>query len=81
MSELLPNKSYGCKLARAYIALALAQDVAKCYVSEEPADTALRPLLTILNVTAELLEEILQDALPEESAVCSLPTSCSEMLM
>ncbi len=81
MNELLPEKLYSRKLAHAYIALALAQDVAKCYVCEEPAHTALRPLLTILDATAELLEEILQDALPEESPICSLPTPCSEVLM
>lgn len=81
MSELLPQKLNGHNLARAYVALALAQDLAKCYVSEQPAHTALQPLLTILDVTAELLEEILQEALPEESPVCSLSTPCSDVLM
>lgn len=81
MKELLPEKLYRRKLAHAYVALALAQDVAKCYVSEQPAHTALSPLLTILDVTAELLEEILQDALPAESSVCSIPAPCSEVLM
>ncbi len=81
MSELLPQKLNGHNLARAYVALTLAQDVAKGYVSEQHDHTALRPLLIILDVAAELLEEILQDALPEESPLCSLPMPCSEVLM
>ncbi len=81
MTALLPENPYCRKLAHAYVALALAQDVAKCYVSEQQDPTALNPLLTILAVTAELLEEILQDALPEESPLCSLPLPCSEVLM
>lgn len=51
------------RLARAYIALAFAQDVAKGYVKE---NTSLHPLLTALDMSAKLLEEILEDVLPEE---------------
>ena len=50
------------RLARAYVALAFAQDVAKGYVSEH---TSLHPLLTALDMSAKLLEEILEDVLPE----------------
>ena len=51
------------RLARAYIALAFAQDVAKGYVNE---NKSLHPLLTALDMSAKLLEEILEDVLPEE---------------
>ncbi|HET6979095.1 MAG TPA: hypothetical protein VFI24_22365 [Pyrinomonadaceae bacterium] len=51
------------RLARAYIALAFAQDVAKGYASE---NTSLHPLLTALDMSAKLIEEILEDVLPEE---------------
>jgi len=51
------------RLARAYIALAFAQDVAKGYVNDQ---AALRPLLTALDMSAKLIEEILEDVLPEE---------------
>lgn len=51
------------RLAKAYIALAFAQDVAKGYVKE---NTSLHPLLTALDMSAKLLEEILEDVLPEE---------------
>jgi len=54
------------KLARAYVALALAQDEAKRYARKYSAQPALLPLLTSLDMTAELLEEILQNALPEK---------------
>jgi len=51
------------RLARAYVALAFAQDVAKGYVSEH---TSLHPLLAALDMSAKLIEEILEDVLPEE---------------
>jgi hypothetical protein len=51
------------RLARAYIALAFAQDVAKGYVSEH---TSLNPVLTALDMSAKLIEEILEDVLPED---------------
>ena len=50
------------RLARAYIALAFAQDVAKGYVNEH---TSLHPVLSALDMSAKLLEEILEDVLPE----------------
>ena len=49
------------RLARAYVALAFAQDVAKGYVNEH---TSLHPVLTALDMSAKLLEEILEDVLP-----------------
>ena len=52
------------RLARAYVALAFAQDMAKGYVNEH---TALQPLLAALDMSAKLLEEILEDVLPEEA--------------
>lgn len=51
------------RLARAYVALAFAQDVAKGYVTE---NASLHPILTALDMSAKLLEEILEDVLPEE---------------
>ena len=50
------------RLARTYVALALAQDVAKGYVNEH---TSLHPLITALDMSAKLLEEILEEVLPE----------------
>jgi hypothetical protein len=81
MTELSHEKVCVRKLSRAYVALALAQDVAKRSVSEHSAHDAFRPLLTFLNVTAELLEEVLQDALPEEGPTHSQPIQCSDLLM
>lgn len=51
------------RLTRAYVALAFAQDVAKGYVNEH---ASLHPILTALDMSAKLLEEILEDVLPEE---------------
>ena len=50
------------RLARAYIALAYAQDVAKGYAREHES---LHPLLSALDMSAKLIEEILEDVLPE----------------
>jgi hypothetical protein len=81
MTELSPEKVHARKLAHAYIALALAQDEAKRYVSQHSAYAALHPLLTTLDVTAELLEEILQDVLPAEEPIQSPSIACSDLLM
>jgi hypothetical protein len=54
------------RLARAYVALAFAQDMAKGYVKEHGAA---HPILSALEVSAKLLEEILEDVLPEGEEV------------
>ena len=51
------------RLARAYVALAFAQDVAKGYAKDH---TSLHPLLSALDMSAKLIEEILEDVLPED---------------
>jgi hypothetical protein len=88
MSEKFLDKNDRRKLAHAYVALALAQDVANGYVSQQPAHAVLHPLLTMLDVTAVLLEEVLENA-DESPAAEGLLTdsqtedslSCSDMLM
>jgi len=89
MSESFSEKNDSRKLAHAYVALALAKDVANGYIREQPAHAVLHPLLTMLDLTARLMEEVLENALPEESTAEALldastsedPLSCSEMLM
>jgi len=66
------------RLARAYVALAFAQDVAKGYVSEH---TTLHPLLTALDMSAKLLEEILEDVLPEDNLFEKENTDYIELTM
>jgi hypothetical protein len=66
------------RLARAYVALAFAQDVAKGYVSEH---TTLHPLLTALDMSAKLLEEILEDVLPEEDLLEKENADYTELTM
>jgi hypothetical protein len=63
------NSNDSKRLARAYIALAFAQDVAKGYVKERCEEATLHPLLTALDMSAKLLEEILEDVLPEEEVI------------
>ena len=66
------------RLARAYVALAFAQDVAKGYVSEH---TSLHPVLTALDMSAKLIEEILEDVLPEEDVLATDNTDYTELTM
>lgn len=81
MPELFADKVDVRKLAHAYVALALAQDEAKRYVRKHSAQAALLPLLNSLEVTAELLEEVLQNALPEKDPPPAPSITCSNMLM
>ena len=67
MEMIFPANIDSRRLARAYIALAFAQDVAKGYVNERSDGATLHPLLTALDMSAKLLEEILEDVLPEEN--------------
>ena len=66
------------RLARAYVALAFAQDVAKGYVNE---NASLHPILTALDMSAKLLEEILEDVLPEEDLVEKENADYTELTM
>jgi hypothetical protein len=66
MKMFFPTNIDSRRLAKAYIALAFAQDVAKGYVNERSEGATLHPLLTALDMSAKLLEEILEDVLPED---------------
>lgn len=58
------EKIYNRKLARVYVALAMTKDVAERFKSCQPEPEATRSLLTLLSVASDLLEEILDEALP-----------------
>lgn len=75
---LFPGNIDSRRLAKAYIALAFAQDVARGYVKE---NTSLHPLLTALDMSAKLLEEILEDVLPEEDLCATDNTDYTELTM
>lgn len=66
------------RLARAYVALAFAQDVAKGYVKEH---ASAHPIISALDVSAKLLEEILEDVLPEEEILATDDTDYIELTM
>ena len=66
MSEQYWQKSESRKLAEAYVALELAKDVARSYVEERKAHEVLQPVMTMLDITAKLLEDVLESVLPEE---------------
>lgn len=81
MKMMFPTDIDGRRLARAYIALAFAQDIAKGYVNERSAEATLHPLLTALDMSAKLLEEILEDVLPEEDLSATENTDYKELVM
>ena len=66
------------RIAKAYIALAFAQDIAKGYVKE---NASAHPLITALDMSAKLLEEILEDVLPEEELLKTGDTDYTELTM
>jgi hypothetical protein len=74
MKMFFPANVDSRRLARAYIALAFAQDIAKGYANE---NGSLHPLLTALDMSARLMEEILEDVLPEEEE----PSTSLEVVM
>jgi hypothetical protein len=79
MKMYFPAQIDSRRLARAYIALAFAQDVAKGYVTD---NTSLHPLLSALDMSAKLLEEILEDVLPDEEEFSSTnDTDYTELTM
>jgi hypothetical protein len=78
MNIYFPSNVDSRRLAKAYIALAFAQDVARGYVKE---DASLHPLLTALDMSSKLLEEILEDVLPEEDLDTKENTDYTELTM
>ena len=78
MKMIFPANIDSRRLARAYIALAFAQDVAKGYVNE---NESLHPLLSALDMSAKLLEEILEDVLPEGDVSATENTDYKELVM
>ena len=69
------------KLARAYVALAYARDVASSYIAETPAQAQLHPLLTVLDITNGLLEELLEHSMPPDLPAESESEACSDLVM
>ena len=81
MNEPFLKNSYNEKLTRVYVALAMAQDATKRWVDEKPEYEPLKGLVTTLDVTTKLLEEILQQAMPADHTASTVEASCSELIM
>ena len=72
------------KLAQAYITLELARDVARRHVEERSSHAVLQPLMTMLGMTATLLEDVLESALPDEGDLLedeTISSSSAELVM
>jgi hypothetical protein len=81
MSEVSIEKVDVPKLARAYVALALAQDEANRYLLTNSAQAGFLPVLTSLGIAVGLLEEILENAMPEKDPAPSPSIISSNMVM
>ena len=79
MNESFLEKTDARKLAHAYVALALAQDVAKRDLNDSAL--ARQPLLSMLEMAADLLEEILQNEQLEEYPAVLAETLTPDMVM
>jgi hypothetical protein len=75
------NNSNSRNLAKAYVALALAKDVTKDYVNEQSSHEVLAPLLAILDMSSKLLEEVLENVMPEESLTEGAASNASDLVM
>jgi len=69
------------KLARAYVALAYARDVASSYIAKTPAHAQLHPLLTMLDMTNGLLEEVLEHSMPPDLPAETESETFSDLVM
>ena len=69
------------KLARAYVALAYARDVASSYIAQTSTHARLHPLLTMLDMTNGLLEEVLEHSMPEDLPASMESEACSDLVM
>ena len=78
MKMFLPSNVDSRRLAKAYIALAFAQDVARGHAKD---NASLNPVLTALDISARLLEEILEDVLPEDDFAATDNTDYKELVM
>lgn len=79
MNESFLEKTDARKLAHAYVALALAQDVAKRDLNDSAP--ARQPLLSMLEMAADLLEEILENEQLEEYPTSLVDTLTPDMVM
>jgi len=79
------SESDSRKLAEAYVALEFAKDVARSYVEEQRAHEILQPVVTMLDITAKLLQDVLESVLPEEEDGLSegegMSSSSAELVM
>ena len=69
------------KLARAYVALVLARDIAARYITEKPSHADLHPILTMLDMSNGLLEEILEHSMPPDIPANADNEICTELVM
>ena len=81
MSDVSFRNSYNEQLTRIYVALAMVQDATRRWVNEKPEYGPLKGLVTTLEVTARMLEEILEQTLPEEPEKDSEAQPSAELVM
>lgn len=81
MSERFFDDDYSEQLTRVYVALAMAQDATKRWVDEKPEYEPLKGLVTTLDVTKKLLEEVMVKAMPKPVSITSPELGPPELIM
>jgi hypothetical protein len=69
------------RLAKAYVVLALARDAAKNYMEQKPDHEGFHPVVTMLDITNDLLEEILEHSMPPDASPDPDDDVCSDLSM
>ena len=81
MSDRIPQLINARKLTDAWVASTMAHDIATNYLNDSAEKGSLEPLVKVLAVTRDLLDELLSEAFPD-AELDSLPLEAeSEMVM
>ena len=82
MSERIPQLVNARKLTDAWVASNMAHDIATNYWHDSAEKGSLEPLVKVLAVTKDLLDELLREAFPDDDSLDSpLVETEAEMVM
>ena len=76
MNQTLPQLVDTRKLTETWVALSMARNIAIHYLNDLPEKPGLEPLLKVLNVSRDLIDEMLREAFPQTDE-----TSVEELVM
>ena len=81
MSEDFPQFVKARKLAHAWVAASMARDIAIQGVKDLPEQSDQTPLIKVLNVTLDLMDETIREIYPDVPISSLLQESDSDLVM